>query len=96
MLIGIGAPIAERPSLTTGHTGHVSGGSVVAFGYAGTRRLLKADNDKNLSITYRVFKNTTLRVLQHPLHFTRKKMLFNNHDHLPGHSPVVPFGPLLG
>jgi hypothetical protein len=27
MVIGIGTPIAERPSHTTGHTGHVSGGS---------------------------------------------------------------------
>jgi len=27
--IGIGTPIAERPSHTTGHTGHVSGDSAV-------------------------------------------------------------------
>ena len=27
MYIGIGTPITERPSHTTGHTGRVSGGS---------------------------------------------------------------------
>jgi hypothetical protein len=37
--IGIGTPIAERPSHTTGHTGHVSGDS------AGL-----TDTDKNMGL----------------------------------------------
>jgi hypothetical protein len=40
----IGLPITEEPSHTTGRTDHVSGNSVVAFGYAGTRRLIRQIN----------------------------------------------------
>jgi len=81
--IGIGTPIAERFSHTTGHTGHVSGDS------AGL-----TDTDKNMGRG--ALENETLPAFQHLLHSTGKNTLFDSHNHLPRPFGWGPFGPLPG
>jgi len=86
--IGIGTPITERPSRNTGHTDRVSGGSVVAFGYAGTRRLIKAGTDKTTSALPGLKEPDVTDIFPPAavLYDAYKNMLFDSHDHLP-----VPF-----
>jgi len=84
--IGIGTPIAERPSHTTGHTDHVSGDS------AG-----QTDTDKTMGLLGLGERNaTSVFPLAAGLHNTSKNTLFDSHDHLPKPFGWGLFGPSPG
>jgi len=83
MPIGIGTPIAKRPSHTTGHTGPYP-----------AIRLVKTDTNEHLVCL--ALRNATLPAFQQLLHNTGKKTLFDNHNHLPKPFGWAPFRPSSG
>ena len=92
--IGIGTPIAERPSRTTGRTGHVSGGPRFVEATAGQVRLVKSDTDNTWSDGPWERNATGIFPPAAGLHNTSKNTLFDSHDHLPKPVGWGPFGPL--
>ncbi len=91
--IGIGTPITERPSHTTGRTGHVRGGPRFVEATAGQVRLGKTDTDNTWSAGPKKQDDTGIFPPAAGLHDADKYVLFDSHDHLPKLFGWGPFRP---